>query len=235
MSIESGFLAITSGLILATILAFNGNKPTKEGYSDYPQSSTPLLVPGKFKTKVPLNPETGSTLNYQLFQQAVNSATPTIQQLSSISGNGVNYDSNGDHGLNDGGINLFNNDYQAVNLGSDRAQSISACAQNAPTFIATDLLPKPTIPGMNSWDINAPNSALANQSFLSAVGQIGVDTTLSSRRNQSYDIRGTIPNPINTVSPWNNSDILPDLTRRPLECYIPQESSLYTCSGPSVP
>lgn len=234
MSVESGFLAIAGGLILATVMVLGGNKPTKERYSDYQQPSVPLLVPGQFKTKLPLNPETGSTLNYQLFQQAVNAATPTMQQLSSISGNGVNYGS-GDHGLNDGGINLFNNDYQAVNLGSDRAQSISACAQNAPTFIATDLLPKPTIPGMNSWDINAPNSALANQNFLSAVGQMGVDTTLSSRRNQSRDIRGTIPNPINTVSPWNNSDILPDLTRRPLECFIPQESSLYTCNGPSIP
>lgn len=49
--------------------------------------------------------------------------------------------------LGNAGPQLYESEYQAVNLGNQRAQSISACAQNAPTFVATSLLPKPTIPG----------------------------------------------------------------------------------------
>src|SRR5690606_32575483 len=135
---------------------------------------------------------TGSQLlSYQLYQQAVNAATPTSQQLNAISGQSQEQTGAGAMALGgglsdrvapysllqDGGLNEF----QAVNLGSERAQSISACAQNAPAFVATSLLPKPAIPGQQAWDINAPNNILANQNFLSATQQIGVDTTLSSR------------------------------------------------------
>ena len=39
---------------------------------------------------------------------------------------------------------------------------------------------------------------------------IGVNTVGQSLKNPAYDIRGTIPNPIYTVSPWNNSTYEPD-------------------------
>jgi hypothetical protein len=190
---------------------------------------------------------TGSQLlGYQLYQQAVNAATPTMQQLDAISGQSQEQTGNTplDGGLgssiapyaimNDGGPTMFSSEFQAVNMGNERAQSISACAQNAPTFVATSLLPKPAIPGQQAWEVNAPNNILANQNFLSAVQQMGVDTTLSSKRNQSFDIRDTIPNPISVVSPWNNTTIMPDLERRPLSCFVPQDQGIYGCGGPGV-
>ena len=128
------------------------------------------------------------------------------------------------------GPELFNSEYQAVNLGNPRAESISACAQNAPTFIATSLLPKPSVPGQDSWDIGAPQNILATKNFLSATQQLGVDTVLSSNKNASHDIRSTILNPINVVSPWMNSTIQPDLERRPLECGAPRDG-LYGCGS----
>ena len=45
---------------------------------------------------------------------------------------------------------------------------------------------------------------------------IGVNTVGQSLKNASYDIRGTIPNPKFTVSPWNNSTYEPDFNLRPL-------------------
>lgn len=39
---------------------------------------------------------------------------------------------------------------------------------------------------------------------------IGVNTVGQTLKNPSYDIRGTIPNPKYTVSPWNNSTYEPD-------------------------
>lgn len=98
-------------------------------------------------------------------------------------GGGLSADSAPYNVLNDQGPTLYASEFQAVNYGNERAQSISACAQNAPTFVATSLLPKPAIPGQQAWDIGAPNNILANQNFLSATQQIGVDTVLGSTKN----------------------------------------------------
>lgn len=45
---------------------------------------------------------------------------------------------------------------------------------------------------------------------------IGVNTVGQSLKNPSYDIRGTIPNPKYTVSPWMNSTYEPDNNLKPL-------------------
>jgi len=45
---------------------------------------------------------------------------------------------------------------------------------------------------------------------------IGVNTVGQSLKNPSYDIRGTIPNPKYTVSPWLNSTYEPDTNIKPL-------------------
>jgi hypothetical protein len=45
---------------------------------------------------------------------------------------------------------------------------------------------------------------------------IGINTVGQSLKNASYDIRGTIPNPKFTVSPWNNSTYEPDFNLKPL-------------------
>lgn len=168
--------------------------------------------------------------SYQLYQQAVNAATPTQMQLNAAAGQ-----PGGQAGpipaLSDSGV-LGNSIYSKVNLPNERAQSVSACAQNAPTFVATSLLPKVgNISGFTSFEVDAPANALASQNFLSANERIGTDTVLSSLRNPSYDIRNNIPNPINVVSPWMNTTITPDLERRPLDCFIPT-TGIYGC-GPS--
>jgi len=197
------------------------------------------------QNNINLNTSGDQLLSYQLYQQGANAATPTLQQLQSISGESQQQTGSG-LGTLDGGVSsqfapynvlpgtgpeLYDSEYQAVNIGNPRAESISACAQNAPTFVATSLLPKPTVPGQDSWNISAPQNILANQNFLSSTEQLGVDTVLSSLRNPSHDIRSTIANPINIVSPWMNTTINPDLERRPLDCFIPSEG-IYSC-GPT--
>ena len=197
------------------------------------------------QTNVNLNTSGDQLLSYQLYQQGINAATPTLAQLNSISGNSQQQTGLTSDDLKGGlssqfapynvlggaGPQFYDSEYQAVNLGNPRAESISACAQNAPTFVATSLLPKPTVPGQDSWNISAPQNILANQNFLSATQQLGTDTVLSSNRNASHDLRSTIPNPINVVSPWMNTTITPDLERRPLDCFLPTEG-LYSC-GPT--
>ena len=45
---------------------------------------------------------------------------------------------------------------------------------------------------------------------------IGINTVGQSLKNPSYDLRGTIPNPKFTVSPWNNSTYEPDFNIKSL-------------------
>jgi hypothetical protein len=164
--------------------------------------------------------------SYQLYQQAVNAATPTVGQLdraSNLPGGGYGLVGTQDApGLVPFAGNGSMYDAAAVDFGNRRAEMISPCAQNAPTFVASSLLPKINMPGVPSWSV-MDTQALANQDFLSATQQIGVDTVMSSLRNSSYDLRNNIPNPINVVSPWNNTTITPDLQRRPLDGYIPED------------
>jgi hypothetical protein len=220
---------------------YNGNPAANGAQSNSKYRGPNGSLPGGKQT-VNLNSSGDQLLSYQIYQQAVNAATPTKQQLDSIAGQSQEQTGAGAKKLG-GGVsedtapynilngNLHDSEYQAVNMGNDRAQKISACAQNAPTFVATSLLPKPSIPGQQSWDINAPSNILANQNFLAATQQVGVDTVLGSLRNPSYDIRNNIPNPINVVSPWMNTTITPDLEKRPLDCFIPTDG-VYGC-GPS--
>lgn len=180
-------------------------------------------------------PPVGGTQStaYQLYQQAVNAATPTVAQLenaSNLPGGGYGYTSTPDApGMVPfaGKGTLY--DAAAVDFGNRRSELISPCAQNAPTFVASSLLPKINLPGVPSWDV-MDTQALASQDFLAPTQQIGTDTVLSSLRNASYDIRNNIPNPINVVSPWMNSTITPDLERRPLDSYVPQDG-VYGCGS----
>lgn len=45
---------------------------------------------------------------------------------------------------------------------------------------------------------------------------VGVNTVGQSLKNPTYDIRGTVPNPKTSVSPWNNSTYEPDYNLKPL-------------------
>ena len=84
-----------------------------------------------------------------------------------------------------------------------------------PNSIDTDLLPKPQA---QADDFSyAPNpSALANQSYLEPAKYIGMDTTMGTKRNSSYDIRSNIPIPA-CPGAWGNvyqSTIMPDPWRK---------------------
>lgn len=84
--------------------------------------------------------------------------------------------------------------------------------------VATNLLPSDS---PSKWgDDTAPvTSALANQTFLSAHEQIGVNTTVSSFKNPSIDLRGDpVCNPREPVTVFNNSSITCTFNR-PLTCY----------------
>lgn len=82
---------------------------------------------------------------------------------------------------------------------------------------AEDLLPKDAANSKWAQMNPAGQGDVQNQNLLTAGYHLGVDTQGSSLRNASHDLRSTPPAPRYRVSIWNQSDIDPDMHRRPLE------------------
>jgi len=80
----------------------------------------------------------------------------------------------------------------------------------------TELLPADA---NSTWAKVVPNGMgeLGDQNFLSAGYHVGINTIGSSLRNANYQIRSDPPCPTVQVSPWMQTTIAPDLSRRPLE------------------
>ena len=158
----------------------------------------------------------GFSESFAMYKQAVNNATPDDNQLRSIGSQTVSLP----------GPNAFGNDlnFSPANVNTGRAANLTLCSQNANTnavgnyTVASSLLPSPNKEGgLEGFSDCNPTNTLANQVFLSASGQAGTNTISGSNKNQSYDLRSAPPNPVLIVSPWMNSTIYPDLTRRPIE------------------
>lgn len=226
---DTGVLAITG---IATLAAAGviGYEASKEHFKEHFGNQGMGYWDGAGNERSNSNssgPPVGGTQSagYQLYQDAVNASTPNIAQLenaSNLPGGGYGYTSTPESpGMVPPAGGMY--DAAAVDYGNRRAELISPCAQNAPTFVASSLLPKINLPGVPSWNV-VDTEALAQQDFLAPVQQFGTDTVVSSLRNSSYELRDTIPNPVNIVSPFLNTTIQPDLERRPLDAYVNQDS-----------
>lgn len=82
-----------------------------------------------------------------------------------------------------------------------------------------DLLPEgeaDDIQNFQDSNVTASEGILKGVNFLDAGFHIGVNTVGQSLRNANLNLRAEPPNPRIQVSPWMNSTIDADLTRRPL-------------------
>jgi hypothetical protein len=82
---------------------------------------------------------------------------------------------------------------------------------------AEDLLPKDAY--NSKWAKVNPDGqgSIKSQNFLQAGYHVGLNTSQGSKRNSNLQFRSEPPAPKTMVSPWLNSEIEPDLLRRPLE------------------
>ncbi len=81
---------------------------------------------------------------------------------------------------------------------------------------AQDLLPQDK---SSTWASVNPEGqgSLANQNFLQAGYHIGINTVGQTLRNANLQVRSEPPCPQAQVSPWMQSTIEPDVSRRPME------------------
>ena len=83
-------------------------------------------------------------------------------------------------------------------------------------YNSDDFLPKEVIDGAFD-DYSQAKYNLDNDKLINTERYvIGINTVGQSLKNGSHDIRGTIPNPKFSVSPWNNSTYEPDYNIKPL-------------------
>ena len=88
--------------------------------------------------------------NTQMYNDALNNSTPTQEELDMANGGSSS--------------NPPYDDGVSVNFGSERGDNVLPCSQNAPTFVASSLLPKPQ--GQeDTWGQADAQAALANQDF----------------------------------------------------------------------
>lgn len=97
-----------------------------------------------------------------------------------------------------------------------RSAPSSCYPQN--TLTPKDLLPQGKEDEIAQWDEDNPaqEGILKGVNFLDAGFHIGVNTVGQSLRNANLNLRAEPPNPRVQVSPWMNTTIDEDLTRRPL-------------------
>jgi hypothetical protein len=88
---------------------------------------------------------------------------------------------------------------------------------NVKNYNAKDFLPKEI---NNQWfdtDFSQAKFNINDDKLINTERYvIGINTVGQSLKNATYDIRGTVPNPKFTVSPWNNSTYEPDMNLKSL-------------------
>ena len=181
-----------------------------------------------------LNKWNATSEMFQVLQADIAAATPKRNQLDLVGGSSTLPNSD-----------IFHGDYANANVNTDPIKKLNLCAQNfnhlsAGVGLASSLLPSPekNEMGQEGFCNMSTKNVLANQVFLSASAQLGLNTTSGSNRNANYDIRSAPSNPMLNVTPFGNPTVYPDLLRRPLEAPAPSfglYGNSYNSSGNPVP
>lgn len=100
--------------------------------------------------------------------------------------------------------------------GLPESQLQGALSKQYQELTAEDLLPHND---MAHWADVYPNGVgqLQNKNFLHSGHHVGINTVGQANRNANLQLRSEPPNAQSLVSPWLNSTIGPDLTRKNLE------------------
>jgi len=100
--------------------------------------------------------------------------------------------------------------------GLSNAQLKQGCFPIDKELTSEDLLPNNDFA---AWSEAHPSDkgVLEDKNFLHAGHHIGINTIGQSLRNPNYNLRSEPPNPQMQVSPWSQTTIGPDMTRRPME------------------
>ena len=133
----------------------------------------------------------------------------------------VNSDSQPSFARPEGSNEVFAESDEPQRKPCDPNQPYGPEASPAPCFPADQLTAKDLLPqdGDNEWTKANPktNSSLEKMNFLEAGYHYGINTVGQTLRNSNLQLRSEVPNPQVQVSPFLQTTIEPDLSRRVLE------------------
>tara|TARA_R110002072_G_scaffold157128_1_gene307607 strand:- start:287 stop:778 length:492 start_codon:yes stop_codon:yes gene_type:complete len=108
-----------------------------------------------------------------------------------------------------------NTKYAASDLSNTKIKVDAGCAMSSGYGLSSSLLPR-EMASQEEFGQFAPDDILKGQNFLDPRQQVGFPETYGGTiRNANQQIRSEPPNPKGPYM-WNNSTIVPDLMRRPL-------------------
>jgi hypothetical protein len=178
----------------------------------------------------------------QYITKDVKKLAPTINSNNNISSSNYNPNLNNDNEyLNSNYLDLqFNksqdepqsninpnisNIHYAADFGSGYSLGVDSKDPNLKKYMSqappekTQIISDDLLPQQNEDWFETPliGTKVDDANLLAdAIFKVGVDTVGQTRKNPSYDIRGTIANPKFAISPWNNSSWEPDNNLKPL-------------------
>lgn len=80
-----------------------------------------------------------------------------------------------------------------------------------------DLLPVSNEASAFDSQFPASNGDLTSKNFLTAGYNVGINTVASSLRNANLQLRSDPFIPVQSAGPWNQSTMVPDINRKPLD------------------
>lgn len=110
---------------------------------------------------------------------------------------------------------LSNEDYKAVDF--ETSNNMPADCYPRDRLTTEDLLPKDAANSQWAQVNPAGQGDVKDQNFLNAGFHVGVNTVGQTLRNANYQLRSDPPNPRVQVSPWNQTTIEYDSSRRYFE------------------
>lgn len=100
---------------------------------------------------------------------------------------------------------------------NESKDKVDMTRNNVKNYNSKDYLPKATNKNWFETDFASAKYKIDDANLINTNRySVGVNTVGQSLKNGGHDLRGTIPNPKFTVSPWNNSTIEPDYNIKPL-------------------
>jgi hypothetical protein len=107
--------------------------------------------------------------------------------------------------------------FKDLNIPALTPDVVNTNKNNVKNYNAKDFLPKEINDKWFDTDFSQAKFNINDDKLINTERYIiGINTVGQSLKNASYDIRGTVPNPKFSVSPWNNSTYEADYNIKPL-------------------
>ena len=202
-------------LVALGLLIYYLTRPKTEGFAD--EESMPLATQ-TLLTQVVSSPEKDRIVNINEAATPSRDQSTRSQEQNTLEETVVQEEVHS-FGAND--IGEMGADLDAAfekPLPSDaRPDVVDLNKNNVANYNAKDFLPKEINDEWFDTDFSQAKFNINDDKLINTERYvIGINTVGQSLKNASYDIRGTVPNPKFSVSPWNNSTIEADYNLRSL-------------------